>query len=176
MVQYRRNFVAGGTYFFTVALHDRKKDLLVSHIDLLRTAIGDTRQARPFQIDAMVVLPEHLHAVWTLPPGDVDYAQRWRSIKSHFSRALANAGAPVSLGENGEYNVWQPRYWEHTIRDDRDLEHHVAYIHYNPVKHRHAASAIEWPHSSFHRFVRNGVLPSDWGGGNQEDLQHGYGE
>ena len=82
----------------------------------------------------------------------------------------------MSLGENGEYNVWQPRYWEHTIRDDRDLEHHVAYIHYNPVKHRHAVIANEWPHSSFHRFVRNGVLPNDWGGSDQEDLQHGYGE
>jgi putative transposase len=176
MVQYRRNFVAGGTYFFTVALHDRRKDWLVAYIDLLRNAIRESKRARPFHIDAMVVLPEHLHAVMTLPADDADFDQRWRSIKSRFSRAIAAAGAPATLNKNGAYDVWQPRYWEHTIRDERDLEHHVAYIHYNPVKHGHVSKVAAWPHSSFHRYVRMGMLPEDWGGEKLEDLRHGYGE
>lgn len=176
MVQYRRNFIAGGTYFFTVTLSGRRKDWLVAHIDLLRNAVHETKRDQPFHIDAMVVLPEHLHAVFTLPIDDADFAQRWRSIKSRFSRAIAVAGAPVTRNKNGAYDIWQPRYWEHTIRDDRDLEHHVAYIHYNPVKHGYVTAVAAWPHSSFHRYVRMGLLPEDWGGDRSKELQHGYGE
>ncbi len=176
MVQYRRNFVPGGTYFFTVTLHDRRRDWLTAHIGMLRNAVRQTRHKWPFAIDAMVVLPEHLHAIFRLPSGDADYAQRWRSIKSCFSRSLACAGVPVHQRDDGEYDIWQPRYWEHTIRDDQDLAHHVAYIHYNPVKHGYAAAVVDWPHSSFHRYVRMGWLSRDWADGNADEASHGYGE
>jgi putative transposase len=176
MVLYRRNPVPGGTYFFTVALRDRKNDWLVAHADLLRDALRRTQRMQPFDIDAMVILPDHLHAVWTLPPDDADFAQRWRAIKSRFSRALAKSGMPVRQSAGGAYDVWQPRYWEHTIRDERDFAHHVDYIHYNPVKHGHVARVIDWPHSSFHRYVRTGRLPPDWGGGQMDEVQQEYGE
>src|SRR5258708_3138750 len=121
MVFYRRNFIPGGTYFFTVALTDRKRDWLVRHINLLRLAFRRAKRERPFTIDAIVVLPEHLHCVWTLPPGDADYSHRWRLIKARFSRELSAAGAPVQKNAKGEYNLWQRRFWEHTVRDEADL-------------------------------------------------------
>ena len=176
MVRYRRNPVPGGTYFFTVTLFDRKKDWLVRHVDLLRDALRQTQRMQPFTIDAMVVLPDHLHAVWTLPPDDADFAQRWSSAKSRFSRALSKSGVPVRQSAGGTYDVWQPRYWEHTIRDEQDFAHHVDYIHYNPVKHGHVTRVADWPHSSFHRYVRAGQLPADWGGEPVEDKSQRYGE
>jgi putative transposase len=164
MVFYRRNFIAGGTYFFTTTLADRKCDWLVKHVDLLRAAFRDARRERPFAIEAVVVLPDHLHCIWTLPPGDADYSHRWRLIKSHFSRALSVRAAPVRKNAKGEYNVWQRRFWEHTVRDERDFQAHVDYIHYNPVKHVLVARVGDWPYSSFHRFVRMGWLDADWAG------------
>jgi putative transposase len=121
MVFYRRNFIPGGTYFFTVALTDRKRDWLVRHINLLRLAFRRAKRERPFTIDAIVVLPEHLHCVWTLPRGDADYR-------------TAGVCAPIHQSAKGEYNVWQRRFWEHTVRDEADLLARVDYIHYNPVK------------------------------------------
>jgi REP-associated tyrosine transposase len=162
MVFYRRNFIPGGSYFFTVALTDRKRDWLVRHINLLRLAFRRAKRERPFTIDAIVVLPEHLHCVWTLPPGDADYSHRWRLIKARFSRVLSAAGAPIHQSAKGEYNVWQRRFWEHTLRDERDLQAHVDYIHYNPVKHDLVTRVGDWPYSSFHRFVRMGWLSADW--------------
>jgi len=135
MVFYRRNFVAGGTYFFTATLADCKCDWLVRHVDLLRVAFRHARRERPFAIEALVVLPDHLHSIWTLPPGDADYSHRWRLIKARFSRELSAAGAAVQKNAKREYNVWQRRFWEHSVRDERDLQAHVDYIHYNPVKH-----------------------------------------
>ena len=135
MVFYRRNFIPGGSYFFTVALTDRKRDWLVRRINLLRLAFRRAKRERPFTIDAIVVLPEHLHCVWTLPPGDADYSHRWRLIKARFSKDLLLAGAPIHQSAKGEYNVWQRRFWEHTVRDEADLLARVDYIHYNPVKH-----------------------------------------
>ena len=176
MVLYRRNPVPGGTYFFTVTLCNRNNDWLVTHVDLLRDALRQTQRIQPFDIDAMVILPDHLHAVWTLPPDDADFAQRWRAIKSRFSRALVKSGAPVRQSTDGAYDIWQPRYWEHTIRDERDLAHHVDYIHYNPVKHGHVMRVADWPHSSFHHYVRTGRLPPDWGGGQVDEAPQGYGE
>ncbi|MDP1671685.1 MAG: transposase [Burkholderiales bacterium] len=176
MVLYRRNPVPGGSYFFTVALFNRHKDWLVTHVDLLQDALRQTQRMQPFEIDAMVVLPDHLHAVWTLPPDDADFAQRWRAIKSRFSRALVKSGVSVRQSADGAYNIWQPRYWEHTIRDEQDLAHHVDYIHYNPVKHGHVTRVADWPHSSFHRYVRAGRLPADWGGVAVEDKSQRYGE
>jgi putative transposase len=165
MVHYRRNRVAGGTFFFTVTLADRRSRLLTDEIELLRGAVRSVKRRKPFHIDAMVVLHDHLHALWTLPPGDDDYPGRWRAIKSAFVRALRAAGYPLVANKNGEYGVWQRRYWEHTVRDDADFARHVDYIHWNPVKHGVAACVADWPHSSFHRHVHAGLLPPDWAGG-----------
>ena len=165
MTNYRRNFADGGTYFFTVNLEDRRLKLLTDHVDQLRGAFRYTRTRHPFEIDAIVVLPEHLHAIWTLPESDGDYATRWRLIKSTFSRALP-AGEIVSRSraERGERGIWQRRYWEHTVRDEADFARHVDYIHFNPVKHGHVTQVKDWRHSSFHRMVRLGIYPEDWGG------------
>jgi putative transposase len=124
------------------------------------------RIARPFDVVAVVVLPDHLHCVWRLPEGDADNATRWRHIKTLFSRSIT-AGERRSRRRQakGERGIWQRRYWEHLIADERDLATHVDYIHANPLKHRHVARVIDWPYSSFHRYVRDGVLPSDWAGG-----------
>ena len=112
----------------------------------------------------VVVLPEHLHAIWTLPPDDVDYCARWQRIKGRFTRLLVKQGVDLSRNAKGEYDLWQRRYWEHTIRDDIDLQRHVDYIHYHPVKHGFVQRVTDWPYSSFHRYVRDGLLPQDWGG------------
>ena len=164
MVQYRRARVGGGTYFFTVALEDRRASLLTDHVDLLREAVRSVHAARPFKLDAMVVMPEHLHAIWVLPEDDADYATRWQLIKTQFTRALRGAGVHLPVRSNGEPAVWQRRYWEHLIRDEDDWQRHRDYIFYNPVKHGHVSRVADWPHSSFHRMVRRGELPSDWGG------------
>ncbi len=164
MVRYRRNFVAGGTYFFTVTLDDRTSSALVEHVGALRAAFRTARQERPFKIDAIVVLPDHLHAIWTLPVDDADFSSRWKRIKASFTRRLVVAGVPVARHSNGEYALWQRRFWEHTIRDERDFERHIDYVHFNPVKHGLVSRVGDWPHSSFHRYVRQGLLPSDWAG------------
>jgi putative transposase len=136
MTTYRRNFISGGCFFFTVNLADRRLQLLTEHIDKLRSAFRDTRQAHPFTIEAMVVLPDHLHAVWTMPEGDADFATRWRLIKTNFSRHLTvSEQISESRSAKGERGIWQRRYWEHTIRGETDLARHVDYIHINPVKH-----------------------------------------
>jgi putative transposase len=166
---YRRNRVPGGTFFFTVTLADRGSGLLVAEVDRLREAFRVTRRERPFRIEAIVVLPEHLHAVWTLPPGHTDYPGRWRRIKACFSRASSLQGMPLAKSPHGEYLLWQRRYWEHTIGDDADLAHHVDYIHYNPVRHGLVERPRDWPYSSFHRYVRTGLLPVDWAAGALED-------
>jgi putative transposase len=165
MTGYRRNFVAGGCFFFTVNLADRRHHLLTENIDALRTALRETQQRHPFSIDAIVVLPDHLHAVWTLPEGDADFSTRWRLIKTSFSRNLA-AGEPVSgsRAAKGERGIWQRRYWEHTIRDEKDFERHIDYVHINPVKHGYVTRVRDWACSSFHRMVKLGVYPQDWAG------------
>jgi putative transposase len=149
MVRYRRNFVPGGTYFFTVTLADRRSRALVQNIDALRTAFRTTREKCPFVVDAIVVLPEHLHTVWTLPAEDMDFPARWWRIKRLFTNAVG-AG------------LWARRFWEHTVRDEADFARHLDYIHFNPVKHGHVGRVRDWPYSSFHRFVRQGLLPTDW--------------
>ena len=173
MVGYRRNRVAGGTYFFTVVLHDRASGLLTTHIDLLRKSLRETIYRHPTRIEAMVILPDHLHCIWTLPPNDDDYPARWKMCKSRFSQKLHQTGATPPPNAQGEYPIWQRRYWERTIRDDSDLRRCIDYIHFNPVKHGHAQQVAGWPYSSFHRFVRAGLLPADWGGGSSDGC---YGE
>jgi putative transposase len=169
MVRYRRNYIPGGTFFFTVTLVDRQSRALVSHVALLRHAFRKTRSGRPFVIDAIVILPDHLHAIMTLPPGDSDFSDRWRRIKSAFTRSVVAAGVPVSRDHRGEYALWQKRFWEHTVRDDGDFERCADYIHFNPVKHRWVSSPAGWPFSSLYRYVRAGVLAPDWGGDGQAD-------
>lgn len=174
-MRYRRAQAPGGTFFFTVALADRNSDLLVSHIDALRTATGNVRARHPFEIVAMVVLPDHIHAVWQLPESDGDYAKRWSLIKAGFSRALPKQEPinPSRLSKR-ERGIWQRRYWEHQIRDERDLQTHVDYIHHNPVKHGYVSKAVDWPHSSLHRYIRLGWLTADWGIGHEPG--EGFGE
>ena len=154
MVQYRRARIPGGTYFFTATLRDRRSKLLVEHIDVLRSAFRKTLRQRPFAIRAVVVLPDHVHSIWTLPADDADYAGRWLSIKSDFTRRLVKAGVRLDRNTRGEYALWQRRYWEHTIRDELDFQRHADYIHFNPVKHGWVKRVRDWPYSSFHRWVR----------------------
>jgi putative transposase len=165
MTSYRRNFVPGGSFFFTVNLADRRQSLLTAHIGLLRAAFRETRERHPFTIDAIVVLPEHLHTVWSMPDGDADFATRWRQIKSAFSRNVAS-DEPVSPSRaaRGERGIWQRRYWEHTIRDEEDYVRHIDYVHINPVKHGLVKRVCDWGPSSFHRHVELGVYPADWAG------------
>jgi putative transposase len=164
MPNYRRMWMPGGSYFFTVTLLERHhSDLLVRYIDLLRTSVLRVRRRRPFVIHAWVVLPEHLHCLVELPAGDADYATRWMLIKQSFAKSLPKIefrnAARLRRQERG---IWQRRYWEHVIRDDEDWHRHLDYLHYNPVKHGHVQRVSEWPHSSFHRFVRRGIYPIDW--------------
>jgi putative transposase len=163
MSNYRRVWVPGGTYFFTVNLLERRRRLLVEHIDLLRDAFRAAKAARPFDLLAIVVLPDHLHCVWRLPEGDADNANRWAQIKSGFSRALPlhERRSPRRIARR-ERGIWQRRYWEHLLRDEDDLRRHVDYLHINPVKHGHAARAGDWPYASFRRWVAAGVYPMEW--------------
>jgi len=136
MPNYRRAFVSGGCWFFTVNLFDRQSRLLVDHIDALPEAVRGTPRRFPFRIDAMVVLPDHMHAVWTLPDGDCDFPVRWRLIKVRFSKSIPKGEwLPEARRERGERGIWQRRYWEHLIRDERDYAHHIDYCWFNPVKH-----------------------------------------
>jgi putative transposase len=165
MPNYRRAFVPGGCWFFTVNLLERRQTLLVDHIDALRNAVAKTRKSYPFNIDAVVVLPDHLHAVWTLPPGDADFSIRWRLIKSHFVKVLPKQERRSAVRKaRGERGIWQRRFWEHLIRDESDYARHIEYCHINPVKHRLVTRVRDWPHSSFHRDVEGGIFPIDWAG------------
>ena len=175
MVRYRRNFIAGGTFFFTLTLVNRTSRVLVDHVDVLRSATRGVHNLHPFLIDAAVVLPDHLHIVMTLPEGDADYSTRLSLIKRRFTEHLIKAGVTVARRANGEIALWNRRFWEHTIRDDRDFERHVDYIHYNPVRYGFVARVRDWPHSSFHRYVERGILPLDWGG-EFTDEQGSFGE
>lgn len=174
MPNYRRTYTPGGTYFFTLALQDRRQQWLTDHIDTLRDSVARIRQARPFRIDGWVVLPEHMHAIWTLPEGDSDYSGRWRAIKKQFAKCVTVMDAPsLSQRQRNERAVWQRRFWEHEIRDERAFRQHMDYVHFNPVKHGLVNRVIDWPYSSFHRAVRQGLYPEDWGGGEVPELQAG---
>ena len=175
MPEYRRIKTPGATFFFTVNCVRRGGNrMLVDHVDLLREIVGDVKKGHPFDIDAMVVLPEHLHCIWTLPAGDAEYGIRWGLIKAGFSRALPSMeGRSESREKRGERGIWQRRYWEHMIRDERDFERHVDYIHWNPVKHGWVERVVDWPYSSFHRYVRQEIVPSNWAWNGEEDMDVG---
>lgn len=150
MTRYRRARIAGGSYFFTVALADRRSCALVEEVALLREVYGRVARERPFRTEAIVILPDHLHAVWTLPEGDSDYSTRWKGIKAGFSRECRAVGRErPSLARKGERGVWQRRFWEHAIRDEADFAAHVEYCRINPVKHGLVAEPEAWPWSSF---------------------------
>lgn len=162
MVNYRRATVPGASYFFTVTLRDRRSSILVEQIAALREALQTIRRARPFRIDAMAVLPDHIHAIWTLPPDDRDYSGRWRAIKAGFTRAMRESGASLPADRRGEYGLWQRRFWEHLIRDDTDFARHVDYIHFNPVRHGLVKRPADWPWTSLQRYIRQGIVAPDW--------------
>ena len=163
-MRYRRANIEGGTYFFTVNLADRHSDMLIHKIDDLRAVVAKVKQAHPFKVLAMVVLPEHLHAVWRLPQGDANYPLRWSLIKSGFSRQQKKVErVRDSRKAKRERGIWQRRYWEHQIRDELDLARHVDYIHFNPVKHGLVKKPVEWPYSTLHGYIKRGMAPRDWG-------------
>jgi putative transposase len=167
---YRRTDVTGATYFFTVNLVERHRTLLTEHVVTLRTVMRGVKQRHPFHIDALVILPDHLHCIWTLPDGDADYPLRWALIKAGFSRRIPKTERRnPSRIDKGERGVWQRRYWEHLIRDERDYARHLDYIHFNPVKHGYAQCAADWPYSSIHRYIAAGTLARDWGAGEIEE-------
>jgi putative transposase len=175
MTEYRRVSAPGATWFFTVNLAERKGNrLLVERIADLRTAFDSVRRRHPFHLDAIVVLPDHLHCIWTLPPGDRDFSIRWGLIKGRFSRSI-ETGERISPSrtKRGERGLWQRRFWEHLIRNEDDLARHLDYIHWNPVKHGWAQRVADWPHSSFHTYVRRGMYTEDWGGENVATIKVG---
>ena len=167
MSNYRRYYVKGGTYFFTVVSYMRNPIFgKESAIDLLRYCFEATMDTHPFKIDAIVILPDHLHTIWTLPDNDSDFSTRWKRIKATFSKEYQGNNArnlPESLVRKREKGIWQRRFWEHLIRNQEDFNKHCDYIHYNPVKHGLAKSPSEWKHSSFRKFVEQGIYDSDWG-------------
>ena len=173
---YRRSDVAGGTFFFTVNLADRSSSLLTKHINVLRNSVRKVQHAHLFTIAAMVVLPDHAHAIWMLPAGDCNYPLRWALIKAGFSRQL-NKVEPIceARRRKRERGIWQRRYWEHRIRDETDLARHVDYIHINPVKHGYVRAAVDWPYSSIHRYIRQGILPVNWAV-DADGVESGFGE
>lgn len=172
MPNYRRNRVTGATYFFTVNLRDRRSGLLVERIDALRETVREVRRQLPFRIDAWVVLPDHMHCLWTLPEDDSDFPERWRRIKAAFSKSLPDTDPQTRL-RKGERGVWQRGYWEHTIRDERDYAAHMDYIHFNPVKHGLVQDPSDWRFSSFRRCVAARLYPADWLGGGDEPVETG---
>ena len=169
-MQYRRTDMAGATYFFTVNLAERHRTLLTDHIATLRTVMRDVKQRHPFRIDALVILPDHLHCVWTLPEGDADYPLRWALIKAGFSRLIPRTERRnSSRTDKGERGIWKRGYWEHVIGDERDYARHVDYIHFNPVKHGYVQRAADWMYSSVHCYITAGALTRDWGAGEIEE-------
>jgi putative transposase len=169
MPQYRRWLIPGATYFFTVVTYQRRPIFQSAQaVHLLGEVMRAVRKSAPFHTIAVVVLPEHLHCVWSLPPEDTDFSTRWKKIKRDFTVRWIEAGgedSPVSVPRHsrGELGIWQGRFWEHQVRDEDDLEHCCDYIHYNPVKHGHATSPGAWPWSTLNRFVEAGDYPPDWG-------------
>ena len=168
MSDYRRVYLKGGTLFFTVVTYARRpifKDAMAASI--LKKSLRYVMAKRPFVVEANVVLPDHMHCIWRLPPGDCDYSVRWRLLKTYFSRHYSSyisvANPSKSMMVKQESGVWQRRFWEHTIRDEEDFERHCDYIHYNPVKHGLVRSPAEWKESSFEKFVAKGMYSPDWG-------------
>jgi putative transposase len=172
MPDYRRCYIPGGTYFFTIVAFHRQP-ILESALGrrCLHEAIRIVHRKRPVDVTAIVLLPDHIHTVWTLPQGDVDYSLRWKRIKEEFTLAyLEGGGVEMTRSQSrlrrGERSIWQRRFWEHTVRDEKDLQRCVDYVHWNPKKHGHVANVRDWLWSSFHRYVELGEYTNDWGADN----------
>jgi len=169
MSRYRRADTPGATYFFTLVTYRRQPILCDAPIrTALRDAIHEVRTRRPFVVDAWVLLPDHLHCLWTLPPGDADFATRWSQVKRGVSMACGQqyrreAWLTASKMKHRESTLWQRRYWEHQIRNEADFVRHIDYIHYNPVKHGLCQAPSEWPYSTLHRYIEAGIVLADWG-------------
>jgi len=169
MTEYRRNRVNGGTYFFTLVTYNRKPFLTTPIArSILHEAWLFVRQKHPFSTDAICLLPDHIHCIWTLPESDSDYSLRWKEIKRRFSHHYRNISDELDISSPSrqkklELTIWQRRFWEHTIRDEADLENHLDYIHFNPVKHGLVSKPSHWEWSSFRRLVRSGLYELDWG-------------
>lgn len=177
MTDYRRVFVPSGCYFFTLVTQNRHPWLATAEqVARLREGFRRVRSAHPFEIDAVVILPNHLHTVWRLPEGDADYPLRWRKIKQYFSIGMEPGADRSSLSRRREKGIWQRRYWEHTVRDALDWQRHVDYVHFNPVKHGYVARPGDWPYSSFSRAVRAGWYAPEWGERLPESLDEGEAE
>jgi putative transposase len=173
MTEYRRTYIPGASWFFTVNLAERKDSrLLIDNIDLLRQAFVYTKQRHPFRLDAAVILPDHLHCIWTLPAEDSDFSCRWNMLKGYFSRNLEK-GERISASRKSrrERGIWQRRFWEHVLRDQSDFNRHVDYIHWNPVKHGWVKRVRDWPHSSFHRYLAQDIYPEDWASPENQDIE-----
>ena len=174
MPNYRRSQTEGGTYFFTVNTLQRQPFLVAADVrEALREAIKEIRVSFPFAIDAWVLLPDHLHCLWTLPPGDADFATRWRIIKTRVTqgcgkRLMRDEYLTARRKHKLQGSLWQNRYWEHQIRDEGDFDRHADYIHWNPVKHGYVKVVANWQYSSFHQYVKEGVYPCDWASGEEE--------
>ncbi|OQK16823.1 hypothetical protein AU255_02655 [Methyloprofundus sedimenti] len=165
MTDYRRLYVKGAMWFFTVNLAYRyQSTLLVDEINLLRESFRYVKERHACTINAIVFMPEHLHCIWTLPDGDADYSTRWKLLKSYFSRGIPK-GEHISHSrtKRQERGIWQRRFWAHLIISQKDFNSHVDYIHWNPVKHGQVKYACDWPYSSFHHYVSRGVYSKDWG-------------
>ena len=177
-MRYRRACIPGGSFFFTVVTEQRRPLLASADaVEILRASFRAVRSTRPFEVDAIVVLPDHLHCIWTLPPGDADFATRWRLIKTWFTKhcdPAVRAEPNYARTAKREQAIWQQRYWEHVLRDEGDVIRHVEYIHFNPVKHGLVSSAMAWPYSSFRRYVDAGLYPADWGQGAMEFEEVGH--
>ncbi len=182
MPNYRRANAQGGTYFFTVVTFNRQPILCDEPVrKALRQAIQCTRKKLPFIIDGWCLLPDHLHCIWTLPHNDADFGARWGMIKRYVSKHCGSDPQykqvlPSSKQKRGESALWQRRFWEHQIRDENDYEQHMAYIHFNPVKHGYAQAAVDWPYSTFHRYLQQGIYPRDWGRENKSFALDSFGE
>ena len=171
MSHFRRANTRGATYFFTVVTYRRRAFLCDGDVRIaLRSAINKVRSQHPFTIDACVLLPDHIHAIWTLPPNDADFAKRWQLIKHYVTQSCGarlhkTEWMTASKTKHRESTLWQRRYWEHQIKDEQDLQRHIDYIHYNPVKHGLVAQVKDWPYSTFHRYVQRNIYPEHWGNG-----------
>ncbi|OQK16487.1 transposase [Methyloprofundus sedimenti] len=166
-MQYHRVYIKGACYFFTLVTEKRRpifKD--EKQINILRESFKKVMKKYPFTINAIVVLPDHLHCIWTLPEGDHDYSTRWRLIKTGFSKNCdkTNINQPNQARiRKKQQAIWQHRFWEHMIRNEQDYHEHIDYIHYNPVKHGYTNKAVDWPYSSLHQYIKDGIIPKNWG-------------
>ena len=174
MPNYRRAYIPGGTFFFTVKM-ERNAPIFRDDfaVRILGNVLRETKKLWPTEIDAIVLLPDHLHTIWSLPPGDADFSKRWAWLKKEFTKRYLKAGGmeqPTSESrvKYRRRGVWQRRFWEHAIEDEEDFQTHFDYTHCNPVKHGYVKCPIDWQHSSFHRWVAKGVYEKNWGCSEQE--------